>query len=229
MGDRYQSVSKFYDVLSSVYSLGQVSRCRMAFVGEILEGVSEGCAGVKVCFAGVGHGEEAIELAKMGVMVTVVDLSASMLRVFEKKLGECSDEVRDRVVVIHGDIRNVEGEYDWVVANFFLNVFSEDEMVEVLDDLLGKCCLDDEGRCGYLVIGDFYFDSDGRWWVRMLQWLNWNVALMVFRVFVSNAKHPIYDYEGYLIRRGWGMEGFKRFGLLGVEFYQSGKFGRLED
>ena len=223
MCDLYKPVSKYYDSLSSAYSLGQIPRCRNAFVSEISHAVrGGGLTRLEVCFAGAGHGAEAISLAEAGVMVTVVEISASMLEVFQLKLSGASDEAKARVKIIHDDIRNVQHRYDWVVANFFLNVFPESEMVEMVDVLLEKCRLH-----GSLVIGDFYYDTEGNGLVRMLQKMNWNLALIVFRVFVKNAKHPIYDYREYLSKRGWIIEEEKKFGVfgqLGVSFYQSARF-----
>ena len=225
MCDSYKPVSKYYDSLSTVYSLGQIPRCRNAFVGEISDAVRGGdLSRLEVCFAGAGHGAEAISLAEKGATVTVVEISASMLEVFQRKLGRASDETKARVNIIHDDIRNVQHRYDWVVANFFLNVFPESEMVEMVDTLLEKCRLH-----GSLVIGDFYYDTEGNGLVRMLQKMNWNLALSIFRIVVKNAKHPIYDYREHLSKRGWNREEAKKFGVLGVSFYQSARFTKASE
>jgi len=223
MCDSYKPVSKYYDSLSTVYSLGEIAKCRSGFVSEISKAVRDGgVARQDVCFAGVGHGAEAISLAEEGAMVTVVEISASMLEVFQRKLNRASDETKARVNIIHGDIKNVPHRYDWVVANFFLNVFPEPAMLEMMDVLLEKCNLH-----GSLVIGDFYYDSERNGLVRVLQKMNWNLALTIFRIFVKNGKHPIYDYREHLSKRGWEMEEAKEFGvlgLLGINFYQSTRF-----
>jgi demethylmenaquinone methyltransferase/2-methoxy-6-polyprenyl-1,4-benzoquinol methylase len=225
MCDSYKPVSKYYNLLSNIYSLGQIAQCRNAFADEISKAISNiGLTRVDVCFAGVGHGAEAISLAEKGAMVTVVEISASMLVVFQRELDHASDEAKSRVQIIHGDIRNVQDRYDWVVANFFLNIFSESEMVELIDDLLGKCSLQ-----GSLVIGDFYYDAEGSRLARILQKMNWNLALAVFCTVVKNAKHPIYDYGEYLSKRDWSIESEKKFGFLGVSFYRSAKFVKARD
>lgn len=223
MCDSYKPVSKYYDSLSAIYSLGQIPRCRNAFIDEISDAVrGDGLTRLEVCFAGAGHGAEAISLAEKGAMVTVVEISASMLEVFQRKLSGASDDTKARVSVIHDDIRNVQHRYDWVVANFFLNVFSESEMVGMVDVLLEKCSLH-----GSLVIGDFCYDTEGNGLVRMLQKMNWNLALSIFRIFVKNAKHPIYDYQEHLSKLGCNREEVKNFGVLGVSFYQSARFTKV--
>ena len=128
---------------------------------------------------------------------------------------------KSRLRVIHDDIRNVEGKYDWVLANFYLNVFSEREMEEMLDVLLGKC-----SQHGQIVIGDFHHEEKGSKLVSLFQKVNWVIALTIFRIFVNNAKHPIYDYHRLLRERGWRQEVEKKFGFLGVNFYQSAKYGK---
>ncbi|MGJ8658162.1 MAG: class I SAM-dependent methyltransferase [Akkermansiaceae bacterium] len=229
MSDLYKPVSKYYDLLSRVYSLGAIPRCRRAFVGEMgdvaeAEGRDLGGGSVSVCFVGVGHGEEAILAAEAGVMVTVVDISGSMLERFMGRLAGVTDVVRARVTVVHDDVRNMDGVFDWVVVNFFLNVFEEGEMLGMLDYLLERC-----GDGGSLVVGDFYYDAGGNVLVRGLQVLNWNLALLVFRVFVKNARHGIYAYEPHLKERGWVVKGGEKYGflrILGVSFYQSVRFVR---
>lgn len=53
---------------------------------------------------GVGTGRVAISLAGAGISVTGIDASAPMLRRAEKKLAELSPKVRDRVVLLRGDM-----------------------------------------------------------------------------------------------------------------------------
>lgn len=223
MCDSYKPVSKYYDTISSIYSLGQIPKCRNAFIREILEAPKgRNPTRLEVCFAGAGHAVEAISLAEEGALVTVVDTSASMLEVFQRKLSHGSDDTKARVKIIHGDIRNVSNRYDWVVANFFLNVFPESEMVKMVDTLLEKC-----RSHGSLVVGDFYYNTEGNGFKRTLQKMNWALALSVFRILVKNANHPIYDYRVYLSKRGWNSDEVKQFGLLGVSFYQSEKFTKI--
>ncbi len=223
MSDSYKPVSKFYDMLSNCYSFGRIARCRSAYVVEMANEVKRRDPGeVTICFAGVGHGDEAIAVAGQGAMVTVVDISESMLDVFQKKLSRVPAAVRNRMTIIHDDIRNVPHRYDWVIANFFLNVFSESEMTAMLDVLLVK--IENQGK---LVIGDFLCDHGRSCLLNDLQQANWYLALLVFRILVKNAKHPIYSYEQYLTKRGWHRKDSKKFGILGVSFYSSSLYGQL--
>ncbi len=214
MSDSYKPVSKYYDLLSKCYSLGQIPRCRNAFTSNIT-------ADASVCFVGAGHGTEAILAAEQGAQVTVVDVSQSMLGEFQKNLDKASDSTRQRVTIILDDITQVLERYDIVVSNFFLNVFPEPQMLKMLDALLEKC-----NASGCLVIGDFIYQSERNGLIRLLQKLNWFFALKVFRLFVRNAQHPIYNYQPHLQERGWEQLETRHFGVLGVSFYESAKYAR---
>lgn len=212
MRDDYKGISKFYNLLGCVYSFGAVGRCR----GFVLEQVK---AGMKVCFLGVGEGREAVEAVEMGASVTVVDCSLSMLDCFEKRLVGGVRGVVD-VEVYHGDVIDFcdrcEVKYDLVVSNFFLNVFSDLEMVDVLEKVLGLC-----GSSGGVVIGDFWYDEEAGRVVRWLERVNWSVALFVFRRFACNARHQIYVYDFLLERGGFGVVKEKVFNVLGIPVYRS--------
>ena len=56
---------------------------------------------------GIGTGRVALEIARAGIDVTGVDLSARMLLAFRKKLAGEASEVRRRVRLMRGDMRRV--------------------------------------------------------------------------------------------------------------------------
>ena len=226
MKDTYKPIAKYYDLLSHWYSLGEISKCRNAYLKEIADAVIDN-ADLKVCFVGVGHGAEAIRVAELGVQVTVVDTSPSMLEAFQQNLMSAPDRVRARVKVVLDDVRifssNLKDSYDWVVANFFLNVFDQSGMPLILCNLL-DCCDED----GALVISDFYLNRNSKgfrssWIVSILQKLYWYSALIIFRFWVKNAIHSVYDYKDQLKLCGWQVVDKEMFGFLGIEFYQAMK------
>src|SRR5690606_22102764 len=127
--------------------------------------------GARILFAGVGHGRDAIRAAELGAEVTVVDLSETMLRKFAEAQRREAPNLTIRR--IHSDIMKVDeaGQYDMVVANFFLNVFDEDTMVKVLEHLirLGKA----DAR---VVVGDFCYPS-GNVVARLFKKVYWYLAV----------------------------------------------------
>src|SRR5262245_46786191 len=65
--NNYDRVASLYDILSHVYSGGQIRACKAAQLTHIKPTD-------RVLYAGVGGGEDALEAARLGASVTVVDL-----------------------------------------------------------------------------------------------------------------------------------------------------------
>jgi SAM-dependent methyltransferase len=63
-------------------------------------------AGSPVLELGTGTGRIAIPIAEKGVQITGLDLSPSMLEVFRKKLPGLAPEVRERIELVRGDMRD---------------------------------------------------------------------------------------------------------------------------
>jgi len=211
MKDDYKQISKIYDLLSSVYSLGAVDRCRHYALTEVLPGI-------KVCFLGVGQGKEAVKAIEMGAEVTVVDTSLSMLEGFQARLGDANIEAEVKIEC--GDVmdfcRDRSDKYDLVVAHFFLNVFAVSKMPEVLEKVLDLCSDD-----GQLIIGDFWQNKELSKVVQWIQLANWNTALFIFRRIANNPKHSIYIYDGLLEKFGFNLVKEKTFNVLGIPMYRS--------
>ncbi len=210
MTDKYGIIGPAYDALSFVFAGNSLLRCKCAMLTpEYLK------RGDKVLFAGVGHGKEAIVAAKLGADVTVVDLSAAMLRKFKEGLDKEPGDLKIRIV--HSDIMKVEefGQYDMVVANFFLNVFSEDFMAEVLAHLikLGKAK-------SLVVVGDFAFPT-GNPLARLFKNVYWYIAIIIFWAMTGAALHPVYDYRKHMEKQGLKVTAVRHSKFLGVEAYTS--------
>lgn len=213
MTDHYKRISSSYNWLSRVYSLGAVGRCRR-FVLTLLE------PEMKLCFLGVGEGEEAIEALKMGARVTVVDSSEAMLDRFQNALLALDSASRARAEVFHGDVRSFceahGAEFDLVVCHFFLNVFDPKQMPKMLEKLSRLIA-----PGGKIVIGDFWYDKSAPLSVRLLQKAYWNIALFIFTKIVKNAKHPVYIYDDLLEGIGLSVIQQQKFKVLGAPMYRS--------
>lgn len=211
MKDKYKIIGPVYDLLSALYSGKSIHNCKVAmFDAENMK------AGDEILIAGVGHGRDAINAAEKGANVTVVDISATMLDKFKVLLDKHPRKDLN-IRIIHSDIFKFDevGQYDMVVANFFLNVFDENTMLSVLRHLitLGK----DNAR---IVVGDFSLPS-GHVIKRGFQRAYWWVANFVFLVFAKNAWHKIYDYPEHLQKLGLTIKDKKRFKLLAMDCYWS--------
>ncbi|MAM86964.1 class I SAM-dependent methyltransferase [Allohahella sp. A8] len=209
--DKYRFVGPVYDLLSAFYSGKAIHEAKVAMLDE-----ANLKAGDSVLFAGVGHGKDAIHAAERGARVTVVDLSETMLRKFDDELvkqGKTHLDIRR----VQADIFKFEefGQYDMVVGNFFLNVFSEDMMDRVLKQLIDLA--KDDGK---IVVGDFALPQ-GNILRRQFQKAYWYVAVSLFWLTAGNALHNIYDYPAAMRRAGLEIKSIKRFSFAGLANYWS--------
>ncbi len=207
MKDGYWLVGFQYELSGYVYSLGRIPRCKSAMLKHLNKGD-------KVLVAGVGHGTEAIEASRLGADVTAVDLSETMLKHFRRRIAK-ENPPRD-IRVIHDDIFNVKqtGEYDMVISNFFLNVFSETRVREAANHL-GS--LVRPGGC--FVVGEFVLPGQGL--KGLIQKINWYIAISVYSSTTEAVFHPVWDYPGLVEGAGCTIEDIEYFSILGVNLYWS--------
>jgi SAM-dependent methyltransferase len=97
---------------------------------------------------GVGNGRVALHVARAGIEVTGVDLSAAMLNDFRERLALEPPQVRARVTLIEGDMRSVrlEKRFPLVIAPFnaLLHLYDRRDMEAFLAGVREH--LTDEGR-----------------------------------------------------------------------------------
>lgn len=204
----YNSVAWFYQQLSSIYSAGQIKTAKLSQIPQLAKGD-------KVLYPGVGSCEDAVEAARHEVEVTCIDIAPKMIengkKSFEKAgvNGEfiCSD-------IMEHDRKEY---YDAVAANFFLNVYSEEEMKAILTHLVS---LIKPG--GKLLIADFAL-IEGNFLQRALQTINYRVATGFYWLLGIEAIHPVYDYKKYFPELGLTLKSVEKFKLykIGPDAYQN--------
>lgn len=208
MKDKYSIIGPLYDFLAMVYSANQIDHCKTAMHDRIRPDNS-------VLFAGVGHGIDALAAAERGAKVTVVDLSDTMLKKFNRKMKD--REFRHPIRQVHQDILNFSelNQYDMVFANFFLNVFPEEKMVEILSHLVELA-----KRRGFVIVGDFSLPEGGPV-RRVFQVIYWRIADLVFWMTAGNALHPVYDYASHMKQLGLKIKTVRHFRFLFDNRYYS--------
>lgn len=208
MKDRYRLMGYVYDLVGTIYSAGLIPRCKIAMIDRI-------APGDKVLFAGAGHGKDAIQAAKAGARVTVVDLSATMLQQLGKNVQghSFSHPIRK----LHRDILDINEyeAYDFVFANFFLNVFPEKLMIQILEHLSHLVKPN-----GHVIVGDFVLPQGGAV-ARLFQKLHWFLAVLPFYLFTGNAFHPVYDYPEHLKSLHCKIQKIRHFKLFNTNLYWS--------
>ena len=155
-GKSYDRLAKLYGAAAHLYSGGKIRALKVAQTKQLQPGQ-------RILFAGVGDGEDAVLAANRQVSLTLLDLSRGMLDRAKGKFQAMDAE--GSLELICSDILKHErpGYYDVIVANFFLNVFTEPMMEAVLGHL--STMLKPGGK---LLIGDFSYPH-GRLLTRALQ------------------------------------------------------------
>lgn len=201
--NNYDRIARCYDALAHLYSLGRIRACKQSQVATIVPGD-------RVLYTGAGGGEDAVLAARKGARVTVLDLSPRMVALAGARFRKAGLE--GAAEVLCGDVlaHRREGQYDVVVSNFFLNVFAEPVMGEVLRHLVRQ--LRPGGR---LLIADFAPCGRNRV-VNLLRRAYFGLAVLAFRLVAGNALHPLYDYRRLLPGAGLRLEATRGFGLLGL-------------
>ena len=192
----YDLVARVYDTLGLIYSGGQIHAAKNSQLAEMR-------AGDKVLYVGVGPGEDAVLAARKGAQVTCLDLSAQMLRQAEGRMRRhgCQAEFLQTDVLLHDRLDH----YDVVVVNFFLNVFTRQQMRDMLAYLVTLV-----RPTGKLLISDFA-TPQGHPLARAMQAAYWGVTDLFYYLLGLCAWHPIYDYASYFPEVGLELREEKRF------------------
>jgi demethylphylloquinol methyltransferase len=207
--DGYWLMGFQYEFTGSLYSLGQIPKCKIAMLDHLKPGD-------KILIAGVGHGTEAIAAARRGVDVTAVDISKTMLKYMQKKIDR--SKLNKPIRMINNDILQEKHapEYDMVIANYFLNVFPREKMLQILTHLTSFV-----KPGGSMVIGDFALPQSGGGFYKTFQTIYWYFAATLYWLTADNAVHPIYDYPGLLKSLGFEIAEIKYFRMFAMNCHWS--------
>jgi len=197
----YGNVATVYDLLSWLYTGGQIARLKRQQATRL-------APGARVLYAGVGTGEELASALDAGAVPTALDASSAMLERARARLGPRAREVRFRREDVFA--HQVIEPYDTVVANFFLNVFAEEVLpraVARLSELIRPG--------GTLLIGDFA-PPVARPLEHALQHAYYWPPLVLFRLLTRNPWHPLYDYRPLCQRSGLTLLAHERVRIFGI-------------
>jgi demethylmenaquinone methyltransferase/2-methoxy-6-polyprenyl-1,4-benzoquinol methylase len=178
----YDALANFYQTIAHMYSFGQIRCSKNLQLSEI-------SAGIKVLYVGCGSGEDAVQAAKKGAKVTCMDISSKMIKITEANLNK--EKLTAKLVC--SDIFDYLScdRYDVVVANYFLNNFSDDVLPELLSHISALIKPD-----GKIMIADFYAFSKNRL-IRAIQRLNFYIVNLFFWALRVAPLHKYQDYTAY--------------------------------
>lgn len=184
-GNSYDRLAWLYDTVAHLYSGGQIHALKTAQVNELRPRE-------RVLYAGVGSGEDAVIAAARPIELTILDASPRMIEQASQSIAATGGI--GSVEILCSDVLQHDRQeyYDVIVANFFLNIFSEDDMIAVLRHLAKM--LKPGGR---LMIGDFSHPRGGLF-ERTTQRFYYLLSMTSFWLLGGTTLHPIYDYQRFI-------------------------------
>lgn len=122
-GRTYDRMAPIYERLTDAYSFGCVPRAKKQQL-DLIE------PGMRVLYAGIGPGSDAVGAAQKGAAVTGIDISSRMVEIASRRFA-AADQNSD---LHHCDLFAFEPEapYDVVVANFLLDCFDDEQRPQVV-------------------------------------------------------------------------------------------------
>jgi SAM-dependent methyltransferase len=131
--DSYDRIAYFYDL---------EYRYNVQDVRFYLEMARRAGSKSRILEVACGAGRVSQKLLEAGFNVTGLDLSAEMLRLAEKKLGESSEEIRERGRYVRGDMRDLDAalgnqEFDliFIAINSFQHLQSQADQLTCLQSI----------------------------------------------------------------------------------------------
>jgi len=194
----YESISAVYERLNAIFTGGQNLATRLSQIDDMR-------AGQRVLYVGVGPGEEALEAARRGMHVTCVDLSPGMIEIVRRRFEDAGLPGE----FVCADIMEFEADepFDFVVSNFFLNIFSRPVMLQMLARLVSLV-----RPGGDFVVADFA-PAWGNTVLRIRHRLYYAVANFSHWLLGLCALHPIYTYPDHYPALGLKLQNAHYFRL----------------
>jgi len=150
----YRLAAKFYDLFGS--------KDDIEFYKELAPR-----SGNRALELGVGTARVAIPLAKAGITVVGIDNSDHMLKVAENKLAKEQEQVRNRVVLKKGDMRNFDLQQSFPFIYIPASTFDHNVAIEDRKHTL-SCIykhLEDEGTFAFDLEQVILDKPEASWWI----------------------------------------------------------------
>lgn len=185
----YHLLSPAYDMLAKAWSLGAIPQSNTIAINKIAE-----ASNILVLGPGTCQGFGKFEFAPCHL--TLIDSSAAMLKIGFSELAKIPQQ---RLHVVTDDFRSFTPttKYQKIWLPYFLNVFSTQEVIEILGAL--KSWLQDGGE---IVISDF-MEPDPRFLHRFLQELWHGIPMSFFHLVTGNSWHGVHDLPKLITLSGY--------------------------
>ncbi|MDQ3535472.1 MAG: class I SAM-dependent methyltransferase [Bacteroidota bacterium] len=128
----FDSIASFYDILVRIVFQKSLFNSQLTYLKNIP-------SQAKVLIIGGGSGWIINEILKVkpDVEIIYIELSKKMLNISKSKIPE---SYHKKIIFIHGDETDIDNiqEYDVLITNFFLDVFSEIRLLKIVKLLQEK-------------------------------------------------------------------------------------------
>lgn len=185
----YHLVSGYYDALAAVWSFDQISYSREFAIRRI-----KSHARVLILGPGTCRGFE--DLWSGSCHVTLVDSSPDMLSHSAEIFRQLPPE---KLSIQQIDVHSYypKNSFQSIWLPYFLNVFSPEEVIQILKAL--RPSLEKDGE---IYISDF-MEPDHRWYIRIIQELWHGLPMAFFHLVTGNSWHPIHPLPDLIRRAGY--------------------------
>jgi len=208
LGHNYDRAAWFYEKSAKLFSTNQIRSSKRSQLKHIKPGD-------KVLYLGAGAGEDAVMAARHGAKVTCIDISQGMLDQVQRKLD--AENLSAELICQNAYDHDRAGYYDAVAANYFLNVFREQDMIKMLNFSVkfvrpgGRYLIADVAR------------SQGNVFARLFNIVHLKLGMICFWAMGLVPLHKNYDYCSYFEEAGLELEHVEyfRFAKKGPVLFQS--------
>ncbi len=174
----YDLLAPIYDLLAAIWTGGAIRASRLWCARRVH-------ASKRVLILGPGTGEDVAAICAIGRDTTIIDGSRKML---DATIARCRKNTSPQPISIHGDFRLQQDlpRQDVIVAPYILNVFSADEVKQIILHLLET--LEPGGR---ILISDFAPPPE-QFLPRIIMELWHGIPMLIFHLLGANARHGVH-------------------------------------
>ncbi|MCB1147218.1 MAG: class I SAM-dependent methyltransferase [Leptospiraceae bacterium] len=209
----FNRVAPYFERLEKIVFNNQMQQCRTAFIAE-LPPVK------KIALVGEGNGQLLLELIKYCAceQIHYIDASQAMLELARKRLQGFSPD-RSCLVEFYQRDLTVEAmpdqNYDLVVTNFFLDVFNEQSIREIISKIAVSCKTN-----AVWLYADFQISGGMLQRIRAIMWVK--IMYVFFRLVAQIQTQRLIDPSEMLEQHGFKLKESVEFdrGLMRAELRQ---------
>lgn len=190
----FDRVAWIYDTLSFLVYGNSIKKAQKYFLNKII-------SNSEVLIPGGGTGFILEYLSEMNIPlnITYIDNSSKMIRSSKKRKINKELKVDFILGTESGD---TDKKFDFIITNFFLDLFGEDRLKVVIGRLKNTLKAD-----GKLIVTDFRYTGKGTVYQRTLSFL----MHKFFKVFCNLESKELKDINSFLLKAGFALEEVRYF------------------